>query len=111
MVKNLIGRYGFIAGLVLAAIIALFGSASWILLLLVALGLIVGLMNITGSEAVPFLVSVIAIIVGGTGMLSVFSGLPGMGVVMDFLQGIVLFSAAAAIPVAFRGLFSTMHGR
>lgn len=110
--RNIVGRYGFIAGLVIAAIIALFNTNAVVSLILVVLGLIVGLMNVTGKEAVPFLVSVIALIVGVGGMLEVFTGiLPGSQILLSFLQGIVLFASAAAFPVAFRGLFSTMHGR
>lgn len=110
--RNLIGRYGFIAGLIVSAIIALFGTNLIVSLVLVTLGLLVGLMNISGKEAVPFLVSVIALVVGGTSMLTVFEAIvPAADVLFSFLQGVVLFAASAAVPVAFRGLFSTMHNR
>lgn len=110
--RNLVGRYGFIAGLVVAAIIALFNENLVVSLILVVLGLLVGLMNVTGKEAVPFLVSVIALIVGVGGMLNVFEGvIPGASILLNFLGGVVLFASAAAVPVAFRGLFTTMHGR
>lgn len=110
--RNLVGRYGFIAGLVVAAIIALFNENLVVSLILVVLGLLVGLMNVTGKEAVPFLVSVIALIVGMNGMLAVFSTVEwGIPILINFLNGVVLFAASAAVPVAFSGLFSTMHGK
>lgn len=110
--SNLVGRYGFIAGLVVSAIIALFGMGAIISLVLVVIGLLVGLLNITSKEAVPFLVSVIALIVGVGGMLTVFGNVfPALQILLSFLQGIVLFAASAAVPVAFRGLFTTMQGR
>ena len=110
--RNLIGRYGFIAGIIISAIIAFFGTNVVVSLILVTLGLLVGLMNISGREAVPFLVSVIALVVGGTSMLTVFEQIiPGVSPVFSFLQGVVIFAAAAAVPVAFRGLFTTMQNR
>lgn len=110
--RNLIGRYGFIAGLITAAIIALFGSNLIIGLVLIALGLLVGLMNVTSKEAITFLVSVIALIVSMNAMGDVLGSINGIvPFITEFLGSVTLFVAAAAVPVSFSGLFSTLKGR
>ena len=99
------GRWAFIIGLIVAVISGFFQDPvlwGWIL---AVLGLLVGIWNITAKEAVPFLVASIALIVGGTGLLTVFGS---VGLFDSIMKSIVVFVSAAALPVVFRVLFGTM---
>jgi len=73
-----IGKWSFMVGLVIAIVIGLwagFGSVNMntlpiVYAVLAILGLIVGLINISSSEAQPFLVATIALMVGSSAMNS-----------------------------------------
>lgn len=84
-----IGSYAFLVGVLLALVVGLFGGfgigQEVILLTLGVLGLIVGLVNITDKEIVPFLVATIAINVSLGSLSSVITGLLGMKIVPAFI--------------------------
>ena len=103
--KAIIGRYGFVAGLALAVVVSFMGMTDVIMTMLVVLGLVVGLLNVTGKETVPFLVATIALIAAGTGVFTVF---PLSAAIESAMSAIVLFVSAAAVPVVFRALFTTL---
>jgi len=77
---------------------------------LVLLGLIVGVVNVSSSETVLFLVCTMAIMItpSGFGALSV---IPGMSVIAAFLSALTgmlaVFVAPAAVIVALKGIYST----
>ena len=107
--RSFIGQWGFVIGLAIAVIIGLFNvTDNWVYLVLVVLGLLVGLMNVTSRESLGFLVAAIALMVGGTGFLTVF---PGSLMLESIMSAIVLFVASAAFPVVFRQLFGTLRER
>jgi len=105
-----IGSYAFLVGVLLAIVVGFFGGfgigAEVILLTLGVLGLIVGLVNITEKEIVPFLVATIAInvslgslstvIKNVLGIIPAFAGLAtGLTTALGYLM--VFVSPAAAI--------------
>ncbi|MFT4309825.1 MAG: hypothetical protein ACMXYL_05045 [Candidatus Woesearchaeota archaeon] len=104
--KDIIGKWGFVIGLAIAVIMGLFEVGDTIPLLLVVLGLLVGLMNVTSKESLGFLVAAIALMVGGTSFLEVFPGAPTLIAIM---KAVILFVASAAFPVVFRQLFGTLR--
>lgn len=53
--KAMLGRWAFLIGVVLAVVFGLFAAGSWLPWLLVVLGLIVGLVNISDKEVGAFL--------------------------------------------------------
>ena len=106
--KSFIGQWGFIIGLAIAVIMGLFDVGTTWPLVLVILGLLVGLMNVTSKESLGFLVAAIALMVGGTGFLNVFPGAPTL---QHIMSAVILFVASAAFPVVFRQLFSTLRER
>ena len=106
--KSFIGQWGFIIGLAIAVIMGLFDVGNTWPLVLVILGLLVGLMNVTSKESLGFLVAAIALMVGGTGFLNVF---PGAIIMQNIMSAVILFVASAAFPVVFRQLFSTLRER
>ncbi len=99
-----IGGIAFIIGLivaVLAGFLVNLGVATVVVLLI--LGLIIGLLNVTGSEATPFLIATIALMIAGSASLGV---IPGVGsYVTRALSAVVIFVAPAAIVVAVKQIY------
>lgn len=99
------GEWAFIACVIIAVIagIATPGNATAVLAL-VALGIIVGLLNISEKETMPFLVASIALIVAGT---AGFSSIPEIGpMVANIVGNIAVFVAPAAVIVALKAVWS-----
>lgn len=97
------GHWAFIVGILLAIIAGLIPqlqttTITWIL---VILGLVVGLLNITARETTEFLVAVIALmIVGSAGAIPALGG-----IVLSILANIVALSAPAALVVALKAIY------
>jgi hypothetical protein len=107
-----IGSYAFIVGVVIAIIAGvgatgfLGTAAAWVPLLLVILGLIVGLLNITDKETEKFLISAVALIVVGT-TASGLTVIPSVGVYFaGIVQQIAVFVAPAALIVALKAVYN-----
>ena len=100
-----VGHYSFIAGLIIAIIVALVPQlrgdvAVWIM---VILGVIVGFLNITAKETTPFLVATVALIIASSAsalsLAAIWTGLTAM------LGNVIIFVAPAAIVVAIKTVF------
>ena len=106
------GQWAFIIGVLVAVLIGLFSATlsedvqGWLVLLLVVLGLVVGLLNVTEKETTSFLIAAAALLITGTtgGSLAI---IPMIG---SYLQGIVMniavFVTPAAIVVALKAIQS-----
>ena len=98
------GHWAFIVGILLAVIAGLVPqlqtvTVTWIL---VILGLVVGLLNISAKETTEFLVAVISLmIVGSAGAIPALGG-----IVLSILSNIVALSAPAALIVALKAIYS-----
>jgi hypothetical protein len=106
---SVVAMVAFVAGYVLSIIFGIVNPEnSAVLLILVILGVIVGLLNITGKEIIPYLVAAIAlIIVGNIGDGGAFTPLndawPGLGSGLNDIVGLMaIFSAPAAVIQAIR---------
>jgi hypothetical protein len=112
-----LAHYAFFIGLVIAILsggwfsLILNGSCSAnrvvspeaLVTTLVVLGLIVGLVNLTTKETVPFLVSAVALMLAGIVNLSL---IPGIGVCLSSsLSNIVVFVVPAAVIVALKAVW------
>src|SRR3989344_7846698 len=89
-----IGGYAFLLGVVIAIISNIFaGYAAMIALALIVLGVIVGILNISDKEVMPFMIASIGLIVAGTANLVVIdSFVAGLGTLLDsILNNIVVF--------------------
>jgi hypothetical protein len=110
MELDLIGKWAFIVGIVVA-ILAAFVTAvepATILLVLFILGLIVGLLNIDKKNTTEFLVAVIALLaVGSLGAISVGQLVTPVGYLQEILGNFIAFVAAAALVVAIKAIVST----
>jgi len=104
------GEWAFIIGVLVAVVVSLFTVsdtvAGWLVLLLVVLGLIVGLLNVSEKETTPFLVAAAALLITGTagGSLAIIPVIGGY--LQDIVQNIAVFVAPAAIVVALKAIKS-----
>lgn len=99
-----IGHYAFLVCILLAVIAGLV-VIPYAAIILVILGLIVGLLNITAKESKNFLIAAIAIAVAGSSGLGViqWAGLGGM--LTSILGNIALFVIPAALVVALKEIY------
>lgn len=105
MDSSKIGRWSFLAGIVIAVLLG-FISFSYSSLILVILGLVVGFLNVTEKETHNYLVAVIAMLVIGFSGMQVFA-VVNTGVydwVQTVLTSFVTFVAASGIVVAIKAI-------
>jgi hypothetical protein len=103
-VEKYVGRWAFALGIIFALVLGLLGNINeiWIIILIV-IGLIIGILNITEKETTSFLVSgVILIIVSVLGG-STFYNIQFLGQVLDAL--LMIFIPATVI-VAIKNIFN-----
>ena len=100
-----VGRWAFIAGLVIAILLAFMGLGAQILVILAVLGLIVGFLNVSGSESHEFLIASIALIASAGAVQS----LPLVGGTVTTVMGnLVIFISPAMLVVAIKSLLGTV---
>lgn len=105
-ILSVVAMVAFIAGYVLSIIFGIVNpDNAAVLLILVILGVIVGLLNITGKEIIPYLIAAIALIIVGN--LKAFEPLNQVGGnlgdrVNDIVGLMATFSAPAAVIQAVR---------
>ncbi|MFH1521359.1 MAG: hypothetical protein ABIF18_00200 [archaeon] len=110
MELDLIGKWSFIVGLVIAILAALVTAieSSTILLILFILGLIVGFLNIDKKKITDFLVSVIALLmVGSLGSLAIGQLATTVGYLQTMLNNFTVFVMASALVVSIKVIVAT----
>lgn len=110
MELDLIGKWAFIIGIVIAILAAFITAVSTatILLTLFILGLIVGFLNIDKKNTTEFLVATIALLaVGSLGALSVGQLVATVGYLQSILGNFIVFVAAAALVVSLKAVIVT----
>ena len=106
-----LGRWSFIAGLVLA-ILAGFIQVTWLPIVLFCLGLIVGFLNVSDKKSTDFLVAVIALLLIGTsGMQISMLGQQMAQIFIQMLSNFVSFVAAAGLVVAIKSVLAVASPR
>lgn len=96
---KMVGSWAFVVGLIIAGVMGLVGAGNLTVWILAVLGLIVGLLNVTGGESHKFLVASIAFLVSAQGLNVVWTALG------PYVSNIVIFVAPAAAVVALRALY------
>lgn len=108
---NSIGPWAFILGLVLA-ILAGFVTMpdQTIVLVLAVLGIIVGILNVSDKEVVPFLVAALTFMLAASSLGIVFSavGVTQLNTVMNYIG---VFVAPAGAVVAIKALYGITKER
>lgn len=107
---NIFGSWAFLIGVVLALIIGIFTgleiadlNSQVMTSILIAIGIIIGLFNVTGKEVMPFLMSGIALIISSVFGMSVMVQIQ---VASATLYALLLIFIPATIIVAIRNVFS-----
>lgn len=107
--SNLIGSWAFLIGVLLAIAMGLYSGlsgkvvGSGFTIILVVIGLLVGLLNVTGKESMPFLLSGLVLIISttfGVGVVKDIVALP------DILLAMLTIFIPATIIVAIKNVFS-----
>ena len=103
-IENLVGKLAFLAGFILAIILGVFDKLdpTWTIVLVV-IGLLVGLLNITGKESYSFLLSGISLILASALGLGVMNAIPFLA---RILVAILAIFVPATIIVAVKNVFS-----
>ena len=99
--SNLVGKYAFIAGVILAFAAGLIPNMeqfAWVSWLLMILGGLVGILNVQKQEQTAFLVAGIGLLTANTAIKALF---PELGIVaQNISQNILAFVAPAVIVVS-----------
>jgi len=108
MKKNLIGKWAFLIGLIVAVIAGLiegYYTIPYLALILVILGLIVGFINIAEKNTIKLLVSIIALIAVGSATITVIPAISAY--LTSILTNFVAFVSAAGLVVAVKAIVET----
>jgi len=106
MAMDTFGRMAFYIGLIISVV------AGWVqiggtgLVVLAVLGIVVGLLNITGKEVDRFLLATLALVVAGVALRDVLGA-----TVAGILTAYIAFTAAAALVVALREVYDIQKRR
>jgi hypothetical protein len=104
MKLDMVGKWAFIVGLVLAVIVGYIFQAEWVIWVLAVLGVIVGLLNVTREDTERFLLAAIALGLSVTALSTV----PVLGLsITNILGYVAAFVAGAMVVVALKALFQT----
>ena len=104
MKLDLVGKWAFIVGLVLAVVMGYIFQAEWVIWVLAVLGVIVGLLNVTREDTERFLLAAIAFGLSATALSTV----PVLGFqITNALGYVAAFVAGAMVVVALKVLFQT----
>ena len=110
MESDLIGRWAFIVGIIIAVLAAFITtvSTSTVLFVLFILGLIIGALNITKKNTTEFLISIIALVmIGSLGALAIGQLTTVVGYLQTILSNFTVFVAAAALVVSLKTIIAT----
>ncbi len=114
--QNLIGAWAFLIGVILAIIIGLAANqlgasaVGTINIILVVLGIIVGLLNVSGKESMTFLLAGAVLVFVSSAVTQTLQGLGLSGVwIIEVLTGIfnalLMLFAPATVVVALKTVF------
>ena len=111
MAGKSLGEWAYLISIVIAVLAGLaapMATSAWVTLLLVILGLVVGLLNITEKETQAFLIASIALVVASTAAFSTLNIVVSpLGTILDaIVKNIAIFVAPAAIIVAVKAVAS-----
>lgn len=109
----LVGPAAFYAGLIVAVLAALMMPSGLLYVGLAAIGVLVGILNITAKETGPFLFSSIAFIVAALGMQSLIttSGVSIPNQLIALAANITVLVGTAAIVISIRAIYEMAKSR
>ena len=107
-----IGSWAFIIGVVVALLLGVFGSGNTPIATsaLIVLGLIVGLLNVTGRETTPFLLASVSLVIVSSMGGAVLAGVAQIGPKLQGVLGAIMtFVIPATIIVALKAIYALAH--
>ena len=105
-----VGSLAFIVGMVLAVLAGFWELNSTTTSVLIVMGLLVGLLNVTSGESRGFLFTTLVLVVVASEGGDVLSAVRGVRPMLEnILSAIVVFVIPATIIVAFREIYSYAH--
>ncbi|HYD04048.1 MAG TPA: hypothetical protein VEC16_07165 [Alphaproteobacteria bacterium] len=107
-----VGSWAFIFGVAVALMIGIFSSVGTPVgtTVLIVLGLIVGLLNVTGRETTPFLLAAVSLVIVSTMGGPVLSGVASIGTTLqNVLAAITTFVIPSTIIVALKAIYALAH--
>jgi hypothetical protein len=108
MVMDMIGKWAFIIGVILAIAVGILGELNTtIVVILMILGLVIGFLNVTGKEAAQFLIAGVSIIIAGSLGTGAFSEMANdiTTALVNIFGAISILVVPAVIIVAVREVF------
>lgn len=104
-----VGSWAFIIGVVIALLLGIFGDFSaTIVSILIVLGLIVGLLNVTSHETSGFLIAAVSLVIVSAFGGNVFGSVQGIGAFLSStLAALITFVVPATVIVALRAIWAT----
>ncbi len=101
---NVLGSWAFLIGLILAVVVGVgfVQSDTW-LMILILIGIIVGLLNITATETKAFLFSGAVLIIASSLGQNALSSVP---IISEILDALLAIFVPATIIVAIKNVFS-----
>lgn len=102
-----IGSYAFIAGILIAILASLVSlDATLVTGALVAIGVLVGLINVTEKETQEFLIATVSIVLVSSLSGNGFAPIPIIGIILQKItMGIMTFVTPAVIVVALKQIY------
>lgn len=100
---DVLGKWAFLVGVLLAVVLGVLGpvTGTWAMVL-VAIGLVVGLLNVADREVMPFLMSGAVLIIASALGGNLMGNVPYVGSVLDALLAIFV---PATVIVAVKNVF------
>lgn len=123
MANEKAGEYAFLVGVAVAvlAAVAWFAGAlvagsptlGWVSALLVVLGIVVGILNITDKESQPFLLAAVALLVAGTASFAALNtAVANLGTFLDqIVRNLSVLVAPAAVILAVKATWAMASGK
>lgn len=100
--ENLIGAWAFTIGVILAIVFGFFAETTWVPVILIIIGIIVGLLNIADVETQPFMLAGVALVIVSYFGGEVFTHIP---FVNSILNNLLMIFVPATVIVALKSLF------
>jgi len=108
-----IGSWAFIIGVVVALLIGVFSGGATnpvATSVLIILGLIVGLLNVTGRETTPFLLATVSLVIVSFMGGPILANVAAIGATLQaILNAITTFVIPATIIVALKAIYALAH--
>ena len=109
-----IGAWSFIIGALIALVLAVIPSTMgqpWVIGLLLVLGVIVGLLNISDREVIAFLVASVAFLVSAPFLSGALLGFSALSWLPNILNHVALFVVPAAVIVSIKAILALAINR